>query len=181
MKLIVGLGNPGTEYENTRHNIGFMCVDYFMMQNKLSFDKKGLSSEYYKGKDFIIAKPQTFMNLSGIAVSKIASFYKIDPSDIIVIHDDLDLPVGTFKIREKGSSGGHNGLKSIIQELGTENFKRVRIGIDNGLNTISHVLGKFKDEEMEKLENIIKEASSIIEDSLTMTFNKVMTLHNKRK
>lgn len=181
MKLIVGLGNPGKEYENTRHNIGFMCVDYFMMQNNLSFDKKGLSSEYYKGQDFIIAKPQTFMNLSGIAVSKLVSFYKINVEDIIVIHDDLDLPVGTLKIREKGSSGGHNGLKSIIQELGSENFKRVRIGIDKGENTINHVLGKFKDDERVLIDEMIKETNSIIQDSLSMSFNKVMSLHNKRK
>jgi PTH1 family peptidyl-tRNA hydrolase len=141
MKLIVGLGNPGKKYENTRHNVGFLAMDKIVIKLKVKSYKvedfkyeKKFDAEVVKFKlkdeDIILAKPQTFMNLSGNAVKKIVDFYKLNPSkDLIVVYDDIDISLGKIRIRQEGSSAGHNGLQSIIDELGTDSFMRVRIGI----------------------------------------------------
>ena len=187
MKLIVGLGNPGKEYENTRHNVGFMCVDTFLSAMKVDVDsgKEKFQGVYYKlnykGEDFIVLKPHTYMNLSGNSVREVMQFFKISIDDVIVIHDDLDLPVGYMRIRENGSAGGHNGIKSIIQCLGSENFKRIRVGIDKGEDTIKHVLSKFRSEEKDLIYDATVKVSKALNDYLTMPFNKVMSLNNVRK
>jgi len=130
MKLIVGLGNPGKKYENSRHNVGFMAIDDLLkiLEIEPSWNSKFKSLHQKKG-SWIFLKPQTYMNLSGEAVQKAVNFYKILPENIVVIHDDLDLDEGKIRYRSKGSSGGHNGINSIIQSLGTNQFSRIKIGI----------------------------------------------------
>ena len=184
MKMIVGLGNPGKEYENTRHNIGFMIIDeYAKCYNINNFKTKfnGLFSKIYRnGEYFILLKPLSFMNLSGTVVSKFANFYKIKPEDILIIHDDLDLPVGKIKIKSKGSSGGHNGIKSIIENLNTSEFSRFKVGISNNKNieTKDYVLGKINKDDLEKIKKIYEFSSNIIDDFLDLNIEKVMSKYN---
>ena len=132
MKLIVGLGNPGKEYENTFHNLGFMAldcvVDYFGVNFNKEKSKALIAEERINGEKVIFAKPQTYMNLSGESVRELLDFYKISPSDLVVIYDDFDLPIGAVRFREEGSAGTHNGMRNIIKEIKTEKFKRVRVG-----------------------------------------------------
>ncbi len=160
MKLIVGLGNIGKEYEGTRHNAGFIALDEFAkllatpkFKKELKFKALVTTGQFEESK-FILAKPTTFMNLSGEAVAAICQFYKIPPTDILVIYDDLDLPVGKLRIRTNGSAGTHNGMKSIVQHLGTNEFPRLRLGIESRgetspekQDTSSFVLSKFNKEE----------------------------------
>ena len=129
MKLIVGLGNPGKEYVNTRHNVGFIVLDYYLGHVKYKEKFNGLYYELDKGEKIIFLKPQTFMNNSGDCVKKFVDYYKIDSNDILIIHDDLDLEIGKIKYKYNSSSGGHNGIKSIINMLGTQEFLRLKIGI----------------------------------------------------
>ena len=170
MKLIVGLGNYGKEYQNTRHNIGFMALDFYAKQNNLNFDKrkfKGLYSEtIINGEKVLLLKPQTYMNLSGECVRDFISYFHINTDDILVIYDDMDLDVGVLRLREKGSAGGHNGIKNIIQHIKSNEFKRVRVGIskDENRNTIDYVLGKFRDEEKKNIDEKIEIISHIIEE-----------------
>lgn len=159
MKLIVGLGNPGREYEDTRHNVGFMAIDRLADKYnalfKLDKNLKGLiASVNINGEKVILLKPITFMNLSGESVKPVMSYYKINVNDIIVINDDLDMPVGKIRYRAKGSAGGHNGLKSIIANLKTEEFQRIKIGIDRSkiIPVVDWVLGKFSTEDTNVLE-----------------------------
>lgn len=158
MKLIVGLGNIGKEYELTRHNVGFMAIDKFadkynaMWHEEKKF--KGILAEVkVNGERVILLKPTTYMNLSGDSLILVKQFYKIELEDIIVLNDDLDQPVGSLRYRAKGSAGGHNGLKSIISNLGTESFQRIRIGIDRSkvISVVDWVLGKFPSEDLEVL------------------------------
>ena len=169
MILIIGLGNPGTKYKKTRHNIGFRVLDEFQNENSFSdfeFSKKFnslISDGTVKRKTILLAKPQTFMNNSGMPIKRLISFYKIKISNIIVVHDDIDLVFGTIRISEKKGSAGHKGVKSIIKELGTKDFTRIRIGIRNQKpgakkNTEKYVLEKFTEQEEQDLENIIKES-----------------------
>lgn len=186
MKLIVGLGNPGKEYENTRHNIGFCYLDLFA--NYLNEDKykekfNGLYIKtIYNGEDIIILKPMSYMNLSGEVVIKFVNYFKIKPEDIIVIHDDLDMPVGKLKLRENGTSGGHNGIKNIILNLQTENFKRLKIGIskDNNIEIKDYVLGKFSYEDKEKLKKLEKVILDLLIDYFKLPFNDLMSKYNRR-
>ena len=153
MKLIVGLGNFGKEYQNTRHNIGFMALDYYAKKNNFSIDKKKFKGLYTEisinGEKILLVKPQTYMNLSGECMRDFISYFHIDIKDILVIYDDMDLDVGVLRLREKGSAGGHNGIKNIIQNIKSNEFKRVRVGISKDINrnTIDYVLGKFSEEE----------------------------------
>jgi PTH1 family peptidyl-tRNA hydrolase len=130
MLLIVGLGNPSPEYRNNRHNIGFQVLDQLASNFKL---EKKFKAEVYKGESFILAKPQTFMNNSGLAVKALKTFYKIKPENIIVVHDDIDIQIGTIRISQGASSGGNNGVESIIKELGTKDFIRIRVGVANAM------------------------------------------------
>ena len=168
MVLIIGLGNPGTKYKKTRHNIGFRVLDEFQNENNFSnfeFSKKFnslISDGIVKNKTILLAKPQTFMNNSGKTAKGLINFYKIKSSDIIVVHDDIDLIFRTIKISEKRGSAGHKGVESIIRELGTKDFTRLRIGIrDKKLkskNTEKYVLEKFTEDEEKELEKIIKQS-----------------------
>ncbi|NPA55402.1 MAG: aminoacyl-tRNA hydrolase [Epsilonproteobacteria bacterium] len=154
MKLVVGLGNIGDKYANTRHNIGFMAIDEILKELSCApINKDSFFATIYKTDDFLFAKPSTYMNLSGKAVEAIKKFYKIDNDDIIVIHDDLDLKLGALRFKKGGSSGGHNGLKSIDEHIGND-YHRVRIGIGRPTNkedVVSFVLGKFESDQQEKL------------------------------
>lgn len=159
--LLVGLGNPGFQYQNNRHNVGFLVLDSVADKFGVSFATKGESSFgcfAYMGRKVIFLKPQTFMNLSGKSVSYIANFYKLTPDNVIVIHDDLDLKFGTCKVKFAGSSGGHNGLKSIDSCISNQ-YWRFRIGIDRPANkdlVVSYVLGNLSETELEKIEDIAK-------------------------
>ncbi|MBP9718777.1 aminoacyl-tRNA hydrolase [Candidatus Gracilibacteria bacterium] len=181
MKVIVGLGNPGKEYEQTRHNAGFMTVEKFSQQEGFdTFKKKtefnAMVSEGTIGSEkVLLVLPLTFMNLSGQSIQKIAHFYKCAPQDIIAIYDDLDLPLGTIRIRSSGSAGTHNGMKSMIQELGTEDFIRIRIGIESRgesapaqQETTDFVLGRFSKEEKKRFDT----ASERVLDSLKVILEK---------
>jgi len=173
MKLIVGLGNPGKQYDITRHNVGFMVIDELV--KKLGIELKNerkLKAEVaitLRAETLIIAKPETYMNLSGSSVAKIAQFYKISPQDIWVISDDLDLEFGTVRLRQGGSSGGHNGLKDIIQKVGG-NFVRFRVGIQNeqsgNIPAEDFVLQKFNQTEQLQLPQIISKTLDLILESL---------------
>lgn len=187
MKLIVGLGNPGKEYNDTRHNIGYLFVDevvkHYNQQFKL--DKK-LRSESVRIKinneDYIFLKPITFMNLSGEAVTLAMKYYNIDIEDIIIVHDDLDLPVGKLRIRPQGGSGGHNGIKSIIQHLKTQDFKRIRIGIDKEkYDVVDYVLGKFSKRDKIIIEEIINTAPQIIKYLAENNFDELMSEFNDNR
>ena len=186
MKLIAALGNPGKEYETTRHNAGFRFIDAFANQEGLTFNKNkfnGIYTEFnYNGEKIILLKPQKYMNLSGEVIRDFLNFYKIPVENLLVITDDLDTPVGMLKIKMKGSSGGHNGLKNIEQNLKTNNYKRLKIGISNNKDTdkIDYVIGKVAKEELTLLNknNII--ASNIIYDYLDMTFDNFMNKYNKK-
>ena len=185
MKLIVGLGYPGKEYENTRHNTGFKCLD--LVSNKLgvSVNRKAFNAligkTTYKGEQVILMKPQTYMNLSGEAVGKAVRYYHLDAEkDVLVVHDDLDLPVGTVRLRESGSAGGHNGIKSIIAHLGTRQFCRIRVGIgnDKARDTKDYVLSGFYGEDSEKWQQAIETSSDACVDFITDRFQNVMNKYN---
>ena len=184
MKLIVGLGNPGKEYENTRHNAGFLAIDSFAEKNNVEITKKkynGLYAELTLNKEkLILLKPQTYMNLSGESVARFVNFYKIDIKDILVINDDLDLEVGRLRLRKNGQSGGHNGLKNIALNLGTNDFKRLRIGISKNklIDTKDYVLGKFSEEERNILDKVIEETDKILSDYIKLDFEKLMSKYN---
>ncbi len=165
-KLIVGLGNPGMEYKNNRHNVGFMAVDMLCEKLKVSLDKRGFNGNYgfckTPGANIIIAKPNTYMNLSGEFVTEIAHFYKISLNNILIIYDDMDTEVGKIRIRAKGSSGGQNGIKNIIQLFGKEDIPRIRIGIGKPNHTqtvVNWVLGNFPESDKEKLTQALNQAS----------------------
>lgn len=184
MYLIAGLGNPGNEYRMTRHNIGFETLDYMSVQNDFKINKlkfKGLFGEMNrKGEKIIFLKPQTYMNLSGDSIIEFVNFYKIPPENVIVISDDTAMERGRIRIRAKGGAGGHNGLKSIIYQLKTENFPRIKIGIGSAANAnmemTDFVLGRFDKDEIPVLENAIIKASKavfdIIDNGVDYTMNK---------
>lgn len=187
MFLIVGLGNPDLKYAFTRHNTGFLTIDYLLNKlGKLTLDNDKFNGMYTKtkieGKDCIIAKPMTYMNNSGEFIRPLADFYKIDYSDIVVVYDELALPVGRIKITKEGSAAGHNGIKSIIAHLGTEKFVKVRVGIaepQSIIPQVDFVLKKYTPEEFKKQqENIERAADAIISvvnvgvDATMNTFNR---------
>lgn len=165
MKLIVGLGNPGSEYKNTRHNTGFLFLEYIEKKFFVTYWKNELSSliadTNINGQKIKLVKPQTFMNLSGEALSKIKNYYKIDNEDIIVIYDDVDLEFGSVRYREKGSAGTHNGMRNIVSLCSGENIPRIRIGIGRpkfeNQDLADFVLSRFTKEEEEKLQDIFDE------------------------
>lgn len=179
MKLIFGLGNPGSEYENTRHNIGFIMLDDYIGECKWSKKFNGLYIEKnINGEKYIFVKPLSYMNLSGGVVSSFVKYYKVTNKDIIVIHDDLDLPVGKIRIKVNSSAGGHNGIKDIIKSLNTQEFCRIKVGISNNkdIDTKDYVLGKFSKADMDTIKNIEKEVFEIIEN---FEFDKIDSLMNK--
>lgn len=176
MKLIVGLGNPGGQYESTRHNIGFMVVEklaHELTMGTVSWkeDEKHKALLYKKG-DILFAKPLTFMNNSGIAVQSIMNFYKLSVSDLWVVHDDIDLPLGKIRIREKGGHGGHHGVESIISVLKTDVFVRFRLGIGRGNNIVDYVLSRFHRNEAGQMKHLVKHSTDAVRMALLEGLDK---------
>ena len=186
MKLVVGLGNPGREYSNTRHNVGFMFIDKLLEHYHCDNMKSKLGGLYTEtvinGEKIIFLKPQEYINLSGQVIKKYIDYFKINIDDIFVINDDLDLEVGRIKIKSSGSSGGHNGLINIEVHLGSKDYKRLKIGISNNklIDTKDYVLGKINKEDMDIINNIINLSPKILEDYLNMSFSDLMTKYNKK-
>lgn len=189
MKIVVGLGNPGLLYKNTRHNIGFMFVEemakYYEGKWKLNKEMKLEACELIVGTEkVVLIKPLTYMNLSGNAVSSIMNFYKVSVSDLLVIYDDLDFAVGSFRIKPAGSSGGHKGMKSLIEHLGTQEIKRIRIGILSALKSqdtrVDYVLGKFSKAEKNLIEDLKENAPHWLSDFTIMNFEDFMSKYNKK-
>lgn len=184
MKLIVGLGNPGREYEYTRHNMGFLVLDSFAKKFGVSITKEKFNGLYeilsINGEKVLLLKPLSFMNLSGIVVRKFVNFYKIDIDDVLVISDDLDMDFLKIKLKYKGSCGGHNGLRSIEDNLGTSMYKRLKIGISNdkSIDTKDYVLGKFSDIDMSGLKSLFSVTDILLEDYIKFDFNVLMSKYN---
>ncbi len=186
MKLVVGLGNKGREYENTRHNMGFMLVDRYLQYKNITDKYKEKFNAMYvettiNNEKVIFIKPMTYMNNSGIAVRAFVDFYKLSSEDVLVISDDLDLDLGKFRLRRNGSSGGHNGLKSIISQLGTDNFKRLRIGISNDKDdVINYVLSKFSKRELNEIDTMFDTLVDVLDDYFVMDFTSLMSKYNRK-
>lgn len=186
MYIIAGLGNPGAKYVNTRHNIGFdvadaLCAKFDIKLNKSKF--KAICGEgRIAGEKVVVAKPQTFMNLSGEAVQELKSWYKTENSEIIIVYDDVSLPVGKIRVRPGGSAGGHNGMKSIILNLNSDEFPRVRIGVgapeNSGFDLADYVLGKFSREEIDVLIKSAVRAVEAIEEIIKNGCNSAMNKYN---
>ncbi|AMG64550.1 MULTISPECIES: aminoacyl-tRNA hydrolase [Staphylococcus] len=186
MKCIVGLGNIGKRFEHTRHNIGFEVVDYLLDKYHFNLDKQKFKGAYTIeriGNDKVMfIEPMTMMNLSGQAVGPLMDYYNVAIDELIVLYDDLDLNQGQVRLRQKGSAGGHNGMKSIIQHLGTEQFKRIRIGVGrptNGMSVPDYVLQKFSKEEMMTMDHVVEHAAQAVEAFIdTSRFDHVMNNFN---
>ena len=184
--LIVGLGNPGQKYANTRHNMGFLTVDLLAEQAGVKLNKVKFKSAYnilsFAGCKCLVMKPQTYMNLSGEAVGEAARFYKIPPERVLVISDDVSLPIGKLRIRKGGSAGGHNGLKSIIQHLGTDQFPRVKIGVGEkphpDYDMADWVLSKFTGEDLKTIQAAVKKAADAVACYLENGPDKAMNRFN---
>jgi peptidyl-tRNA hydrolase, PTH1 family len=185
MKLIVGLGNPGKRYEKTRHNVGFLILDAIAQQEKLKFSPKFkglLAQTVWASEPVLLFKPETYMNLSGEAVRLVVEYFNLDIKDILVIYDDMDLPLGQIRLREKGGAGGHNGAKSLIQQLKTENFARCRIGIDKHphIEARDYVLGHFTTEDLKVLEAKLPDLHNMCQDFVKKKFVDVMSAYNRK-
>lgn len=184
IKLIVGLGNPGARYARSRHNVGFMIAEQWARAHDWEFARQRFNAQLAEGNigetRVMIAKPQTFMNLSGNAVSKLVRFYKIALSDLLVVYDDLDLPLGKLRLRPKGNAGGHHGMESIIAQLGTSDFPRLRVGIGRPQPDadIDHVLGAFSDAELAVMEETFRRAVQAIETWLREGIDAAMRRFN---
>ena len=182
MKLIVGLGNPTKEYENTRHNIGFTILNYYLKEPNWQSKYQALYTVLnINAEKIIFVKPQTYMNLSGHAVSSFVNFYKIPSENILVIQDDLDLPLGKYRLKINSSSGGHNGIKNIIECLRTNNFMRLKVGIskNNNIDTKDYVLGKLTNEEQATIKELEPLFKDIIDDFIKDNdINKLMNKYN---
>ena len=188
MRLIAGLGNPGPDYKNTRHNAGFMVVDKLAGELGISLDKSKFEARYgrgtIEGHEVMLAKPMAFMNRSGWPVQQLATYFKINSKDLIVVHDDIDLAFGRIKIKEKGGHGGHKGLKSIIHAVGDDEFVRLRIGVgrsEEGSNVSDHVLGPFYDDESKRLHSVLIQARDAVVTILTEGSTVGMNRFNKRE
>jgi len=186
-KLIAGLGNPGPRYANTRHNVGWMLLDAFARKHGVAVDQRGFEGLYGElrwGPDaekVLLLKPLTYMNLSGRSVAQAARFFRIDPADVLVLHDDLDLEVGRLRLRARGSSGGHNGIKSIIAELGTEAFPRLKIGIGRpapGWQVVDWVLAPFGPDDAATVAGVLPRAVAAVECFLTDGIEAAMNRYN---
>ena len=185
MYLIVGLGNPEKEYGNTRHNMGFDTINEIAKNNNIDINKNKFKGLYetanIQNKKVILLKPQTYMNLSGESVREIVDFYNIEPQNIIVIYDDIDIEKGHIKIRKKGGAGSHNGMKSVVQELGTTDFARIRVGIGQPefkSDMINYVIGKVPKEEQEILNQGVKKAAEAVEEILKNGIDIAMNKFN---
>ncbi|NPA13302.1 MAG: aminoacyl-tRNA hydrolase [Aquificae bacterium] len=185
IKAIIGLGNPGKQYENTRHNVGFMVADVVASLLKCKKTKEKAFSHIYicPDHDLIIAKPQTYMNNSGVAVKNILEDFNLKPEEILVVFDDLDLPLGTIRLRKKGSSGGHRGMKSIIENIKTENFPRLKIGIGRPArkeDVANYVLSPFSKDEKLLVEKVIQSAGQCLLNVLQYGVDNSMNMCNQK-
>lgn len=184
MKLVIGLGNPGKKYEKTRHNLGFMSVDYYAKKNNLEFKSKmnGLYAETTLGNEkIILLKPQSFMNLSGDIVRKYYDYYNLNIEDLLIIYDDVDFEIGAFRIKRGGSSAGHNGIDDIMNKIGTENIYRVRIGTSkNGSVLRDYVLSRFSKKDFEKVNLLLPVISDVIDDFASYNIDDLMEKYNKK-
>jgi|SRR5699024_5592537 len=187
MKCIIGLGNPGKKYKETRHNIGFLVIDELVNRQQLSLSKSKFKCQYemsnLQQEKVIFVQPQTFMNLSGEGVRPLLDYYNIDIEDIVVIYDDLDLPVGKIRLREKGGHGGHNGIRSLIEHLGTKEFKRIRVGVGRPANAqpiVSYVLKPFAKEETDDVNHAIMVSADAAETWVEKSFNEAMNQFNQK-
>jgi PTH1 family peptidyl-tRNA hydrolase len=185
MKLIVGLGNPGRAYAMTRHNVGFMVVDRLATDASISIKRSEcqalIGRAEIEGVEVTLAKPQTYMNLSGRAVACLAAMYELRPEEMIVVVDDFALPLGRLRVRRKGSAGGHNGLKSIIEELGTGDFPRLRLGIkpdDAIADTVEFVLSRFESDELPLVDEMIDQAVAALKTMLREGVERTMSSFN---
>ncbi|MCM1114517.1 MAG: aminoacyl-tRNA hydrolase [Clostridium sp.] len=184
--IIAGLGNPGAKYEMTRHNAGFLAMDLLAIEEQIDIKKLKhhslVSDVNINGKRCLIMKPQTMMNNSGEAVGEAARFYKVPPENIIIVYDDISLGVGQTRIRRKGSAGGHNGIKSIISHLGSENFPRIKVGVGKKPNPeydlVSWVLGKFPKEQEKDLKSALENSVSALKLMIDGDIDKAMNLYN---
>lgn len=180
MKLIVGLGNPGKKYEKTRHNVGFMVIDHYLNNAKMKKKNQGLYiKKNYENEEVIFLKPIKFMNNSGQVVKKYVDFYKINIEDILIIYDDVNFEVGTLKLKQNGSSGGHNGMKDIIKHLHTEDIKRLKVGIDRQDNLINYVTNNFSKEDLDTINKLLKNTDNIINDFIYKGFEYIMNKYNR--
>ena len=186
MKLIVGLGNPGKEYENTRHNIGFSLLDVIANDKGLNFDSEKFNAKYLElninNERVILIKPLSYMNLSGIVVKKYMDYFKISKDDILVIQDDLDMVLGKIKFVYNSSSGGHNGIKNIEQQISTREYVRLKIGISNNKNidTKDYVLDKFSKNDLEILDNTYSKLIYLVEDFINLDKSALMSKYNNK-
>lgn len=187
MFIIIGLGNPTKEYAGTRHNIGFEVIDKIGEENNILVDfkkHKALCGKgYIDGQKVVLAKPLTYMNLSGESVRALMDFYKVSAEEIIVIYDDISLDVGQLRIRAKGSAGGHNGIKSIISHLGHADFPRIKVGVGEkpkGWDLADYVLGRFKNNEIETMNDSVKTAADACKYMITVGINEAMNQYNKK-
>ncbi|WP_042147502.1 aminoacyl-tRNA hydrolase [Paucisalibacillus sp. EB02] len=185
MKCIVGLGNPGKKYQSTRHNIGFMVIDELLSRHNLSLNKDKFKGKYAQaiinGEKVLLLEPQTYMNLSGESLRPLMEYYDIDVEDVIVIYDDLDLPTGKVRLRQKGGHGGHNGIRSIIDHLGTKDFKRIRLGVGrptSPIPVVDYVLGPFPKEEHPLVRESIQKAADACERWMEKQYEEVMNEFN---
>ncbi|BAB03787.1 aminoacyl-tRNA hydrolase [Halalkalibacterium halodurans] len=185
MKLIVGLGNPGAKYDGTRHNVGFDVVDAVARRLNIEIKQSKANGLYGEGRidgeKIFLLKPQTFMNRSGESVRPFLEYYNMEVEDLLVIYDDLDLPVGKIRLRQKGSAGGHNGMKSLIAHLGTSDFKRIRVGVDRpapGETVVQHVLGRYRPEEKDAISEAIDLSAEAAEAFTKKPFLEVMNTFN---
>lgn len=184
--LIAGLGNPGAQYQNTRHNVGFRVIDRLAEEHRIdvrAVEKRALVGYGSIGEDpVVLAKPQTFMNLSGESVVPLLRMLQLTPQDLVVVSDEMDLPLGRLRIRREGSAGGHNGLKSLIQHLGTQEFTRVRLGVGRPAEggNIDHVLGKFERDEIVPAQELVQRAAEAVEAILSEGVDAAMARYNAR-
>jgi PTH1 family peptidyl-tRNA hydrolase len=184
MKLIVGLGNPGREYKNTRHNIGFKAVEEIASFLKIEFDKKKFGGSYaealYGDEKIIILKPEKYMNLSGGVVKDFIRYFKIAIDDMLIIYDDLDTDVGKYRLRSQGGSGGHNGIRDIEEQLKTQIYKRIKIGIAKNIDieASNYVLGKFTKEEIPLMDKALDDIIPIFKDYFVLSFENLMNKYN---
>ena len=186
MKLIVGLGNPGKEYEKTRHNIGFELLDFIAKERSLTFNNEKFNAKYLelqlKNERVILIKPLSYMNLSGSVVKKYLDYFKISKEDLLVIQDDLDMALGKIKFVYNSSSGGHNGIKNIEEQISSKEYLRLKIGISNNKNisTKDYVLNKFNKEESDIINNSYLKLIDLIEDFITLDRNSLMNKYNNK-
>ena len=188
MYIVAGLGNPGAEYSRNLHNLGFMTIDKLAEKYGVKFEKSGFSAKYsiinVNGVKVMFIKPQTFMNLSGVALRAAASYYKVPTGNIIVAYDDVDIPIGSVRIRQSGSAGTHNGMRSIVNELGSTEFPRVRIGIkpDRPFSLIDYVLSNIRAEDVSSFDSAINVATDAIDEFIKGdSIEKIMCRHNVTK